>query len=330
VVATILASIPAHNEQPLTVTQITNRVAQGDDKVLLDDLEPIVATVLVLLDAFDAIWQSGGRYRCRAEMSRYFLHSVGWYIANARPILNNWTRRGVGEDLSISGLLDAAPYLLKLIEDRRFRLAGSDAEPTRVRHLTCVLVKTVLGGQTYFLFDWDRTAAQYQLIGGRIYTDEEPQAAAMQEAIEKLFVETTQKLVYGRDFDITPLDWDRPPPLDWVGVSRTVGALTRYAVWPYGMHLNVGHLKIAEHHRWLSTNDMLTGSAGSSRSTGDPSLYRLINTSLTGGFERVPISIPGEAIADFRRSGGYTPSGQPAVFVGHGNSLAENYCSVTG
>jgi len=249
-VSSILLSVPRHDEQPQTITEIAQRVVrQHDSAVAKGHVDTSVDIVLVFLTTFDVLSEQGGRYRCRGEMPSFFLRSLAWYIENGRPIVNNWMRPGIGDDLPIDALLDAAPYLLRLIEAKRHHLAGATAEPIRRRRLACVLVKTVVDGRAYFLLEWDRAAAQYQLIGGGIRADEAPEAAATQEFIEELVIEPGQRLVSGRDFVIRPLGWDRPPPIEWTGVSRTVGALTRYETWVYGTTLSIDSLKLDEGYR---------------------------------------------------------------------------------
>ena len=320
-VARILTSIPTHEEHPQSVAQIATTVAEGLDAPSLEHVVITTTTVVVLLTAFDVLSGREGRYRCRGEMPGYFMRSFAWFIATGRPLVNHWERPGVGDDITIKSLLDAAPYLLKIAEDKRLRLAGPDVEPTRTRRLACVLVKTVVDGRSHFLFEWDREAAQFQLIGGHIGADEEPRTAAAQEIIEEMVVEPGRRLEHGPDFDITPLDLVRPLPLKWTGVSRTVGALTRYESWAFGAHLKMGQLRLGERYQWLSIDEMLTGETRSGRRTGDPRLHEIIDESLDGGLEAVPLSIRSDAIVGFRRFARSTGA-RPTVFIGHGHSSA--------
>jgi hypothetical protein len=318
-VARILASIPVHDEPAQTIAQIATRVAQGLDDAPIDQVELTTNTVIVLLGAFDVLSSIGGGFRCRSEMPAYFLRSFAWYIGNGRPLVSNWWRPGVGDDISVRALLDAAPYLLRIAEDKRLRLAGSSVEPARRLRLSCVLVKTAADRRAHFLFEWDRGAAQYQLIGGRIHGDEGPRAAAVHQMIEEVVVEPGQRLEHGRHFDITELDWATELPLEWTGVSRTVGALTHYEVWAYGAHLWTEQLRLREHYRWLSIEEMLAGRTSTDRRTGDPALYRLMDESLAGGLAAVPTSIRSEAVSGFRSS---ETDARAGVFIGHGRSSA--------
>ncbi|TMC06500.1 MAG: hypothetical protein E6J41_18380 [Chloroflexi bacterium] len=250
-VTAVLNSIPTGDEPSQTIAQIASRASLSLGALPLRELELATAIILVVLGVFDVVHERGDRYRHRGEMPAYFTRSLAWYVANARPLLNNWMRRGVGNDIAIGALLDAAPYLLRIVDDKRLQLAASgiDPAPARSRSVACVLVKAMVDGQSYFLFEWERVAAQYQLIGGGIIADEEPRTAAVQELIEEMVVEPGRHLEFGLDFDIRPLDWDRPLPLQWIGVSRSVGAVTRYDVWAYTSHLKVTQLKLREHCR---------------------------------------------------------------------------------
>jgi 8-oxo-dGTP pyrophosphatase MutT (NUDIX family) len=186
------------------------------------------------------------------------------------------------------------------MESRREQVARARATPIRSRRISCVLVKTLLDREPCFLFEWDVTAAQYQLIGGRIDVGEDPETAAVQEFMEEVVLESGQLLEHGRDFRIRALEWVNPPPLTWTGVSRSVGALTRYEVWAFATDLRVEALRLGDRYRWLSLPEMMAGRARSGKVTGDPALFRILDASLTGGLENVPLSIGGESVSGAR------------------------------
>jgi hypothetical protein len=320
-VARIFDSIPTPEEPPLSVAQIAARIAQGYDGLPPEQLELVTTTVLVILSTFNVLSEQSGRYRCRGEMPAYFTRSVARYISSNQQILDNWTRLGVGNDVSMDAILDAAPYLLRLMEDKRLRTSGPNAEPVRVRPVACVLIKTVVNGRAHYLFEWDRIAAQYQIIGGYIDQGEDPMSAAAQELIEEVVIEPSQLLEQGRHFDLVPLDWEMPLPVEWNGVSRTVGALTRYQLWVYGVRMKMGRLTPRDGDcRWLTTDEMLAGRTRSGRRTDNPIFYHLMNASLAGGLAAVPVSIGGEAVEGLGAGTDPVPARPPAVFVGHGHS----------
>jgi hypothetical protein len=296
VVASVLNNIPAHDQPPLTIPEIARRVARRFHWLPMDCLEPTAASIVVVLMTFEALLEAGGRYRCRAEIPSYFLRSLASYVGNNQTVASNWERRGVGDDLPINSLLDTAPYLLKLMEARRFASAGAHAEPIRQQGLVCILTRTIVDGQSHFLFEWDRDAAQYQLIGGRIVAGEEPTYAAIRQFQREIVVDD-RRLEPGDEFEIVDLEWERPPPHVWTAVSRTVGALTRYEVWAYGAHLKMGRLRLNERYRWLSIPEMVQGHARNRR-TSDPGLFWTINANLAGGLDQAPLSILAEAIQD--------------------------------
>jgi 8-oxo-dGTP pyrophosphatase MutT (NUDIX family) len=310
-VTRILSAIPTHEDQPLSSVQIAAQIGQDTDGATLT-----TSTVLVFLTAFDVLTEQNGQYRCRSEMSTYFTRSLAWYIANAEQLVNNWMRPGVGVDVSISALLDSGPHLLSLMEGKRLRITGERAAPLRTRRVACVLVKTLLDGTEHYLFHWDNVAAQYQIIGGRIEPGEEPPTAAAQELIEELAF--GQKLEEGRQFDIIPLHWERPLPLEFRGVSRTMGVLTRYEVWAYGVRLKTGPLALGPDCRWLTEHELLNGETRSGERTDNPVLYEMMNANLAGGLTGVPFSISTQA-GDRRQP---TKGASPSVFIGHGRGTA--------
>jgi len=317
----ILHSIPTHGEHPRSVSWIASRAAENASGQSQQEVELATSVLLLVLRTFDVIADDDGLYHCKGEMPTYFIRSLAWYLANDRQFVNNWERRGVGDDIAISELLDAAPYLLKIMEDKRLRLAGRNLEPARVRRVVSVLLKTVVDGRSHFLFGWDQGAAQYQLIGTRMGADEARDAAA-HGLIEGMVDDRGSQLERGRHFDVIRLEWDRPLPMEWIAVSRTVGALTRYEMWFYGARVTVGQLTLGEAYQWLTIDEMLAGRTRSGRRTGDPSLYKAMNAGLAGGLEGVPVSIRHQAISSFGGHGDTIGDGRVRVFIGHGRSAA--------
>jgi hypothetical protein len=198
------------------------------------------------------------------------------------------------------------------------RLAGLQVDAARQQSVSFDLIKTRSDGTSYFLFEWDRIANQYQLIGGHSTDDAGPEATAIEELIEELDVPNEHRFEFGRDFELDP-DPD-PAPFDWRSISQTVGALTEYRVHVYRVQLHVRRLRLAEHHRWLTVAEMLNGRTASGRRTGDPSLFREIDLRLRGGLDGVRESIGQGSIADFW---GHVDRGTTRpVFIGHGHSPA--------
>jgi hypothetical protein len=261
-----------------------------------------------------------GRYRLRIPISEYaisewFLKSWSWYVRTGRSLVDNWARPGVRRS---DHALDSAVYLLSLMERKRVRLAGEDAEPVRDQAVSFNLIKTRSADRSYFLFEWDRTAEQYQLIGGHCPDDAAPETAAVEQLIEELDVPNERRFEAGRDFELDAQP--DPPPFEWRSVSETVGALTQYRVHAFHVRLHVRRLRLAEHHRWLTVEEMLNGRTVWGRRTGDSSLFHEMNTRLKGGLEGVRDSIEHARIADFwnhvdRGTG-------KSVFIGHGHSPA--------
>jgi 8-oxo-dGTP pyrophosphatase MutT (NUDIX family) len=280
--AHVLRTISAH---PKGIREIAAGLrARYPDLRSTAGAEAIVRSALAMLDTFGVVVVTdGGTCRCHDErVSLYFLRSLAWYLANQEPLLENWTRAGVGGAISIESLLDSAPYFLRLMETKRVNIArekADDAEPLRLQALTFAIVKAVRGEDSYYLFEWDRRAEQYQLIGGRVEHSEEPLAAARREFMEELDVKDRQKLAYGPDFELELLT-PRDAPIRWPGFSHTYGVWTEYTVWVCWAKLKVARLRLGDQNRWLSTDEVFSGMTHSGQRTGDPGLHREIDASL--------------------------------------------------
>jgi 8-oxo-dGTP pyrophosphatase MutT (NUDIX family) len=265
--------------------------------------DAIVRSALAMLDTFGVVVVTdAGTCHCHDNrISLYFLRSLAWYFDNQEPLLENWTRPGVSGVISIESLLDSAPYFLRLMETKRVAVASeraAQAEPIRTQSVAFVLVKTVRGTDSYFLFEWDRRAEQYQLIGGRVEHSEDPLHAARRELMEELDVKGDRKLEHRRDFELELLT-PRDRPIRWSGISHTYGVWTEYTVWVCRAQLNVAALRLGDQNRWLSVEEMFSGRTRSGERTGDPALHREIDASLPGGLGDVAVSVDVGAIPNF-------------------------------
>src|SRR5215467_8339760 len=183
VVVAILRSIPTHSQAPLTIEEIAGvaqREVTGDYGP--DSLRAAVGSTIAHLGAFGIITNAAGRYRVRGPtpeyaIAEYFLRSRSWYVRTGRPLVDGWSRPGVSRS---SHALDSAVYLLSLMERKRVRLAGIEVEAARYQAVAFDLIKTRYEGKSYFLFEWDRTADQYQLIGGQCTDDADPETTAVE------------------------------------------------------------------------------------------------------------------------------------------------------
>jgi Predicted nucleotide-binding protein containing TIR-like domain len=319
IVAIILRSISQDSQASWTLDEIARTVQrEGAPDYSLDALQVVVGSTIAQLAAFGVVVEVAGRYRVRGPTSgypiaHYFLASWGWYLRTRHALIDGWSRPGVPRS---SHALDSAVYLLSLMERKRMRLAGIDVEPSRRQSVSFDLIKTRSDGKSYFLFEWDRTADQYQLIGGHCTDDAGPEVTAIEELIEELDVPNEHRFEAGQDFELDP--HSNPAPFVWRSVSETVGALTEYRVHVYRVQLHVRRLRLAEHHRWLTVDEMLKGRTVSGRRTGDPSLFREIDARLKGGLNGVVESVRQSSVVDFwdHVDRGIARS----VFIGHGHS----------
>jgi len=321
VVATTLRVVSRESQVLFTIDEIA-RIVQREaaDDLGIDALRAAVGSTVAHLSALGVIVEVDGRYRVRGPTSgypigEYFLASWSWYVRTGHALIDGWSRPGVPRS---SHALDSAVYLLSLMERKRVRLAGVDVEPSRRQSVSFDLIKTHRDGKSYYLLEWDRTADQYQLIGGHSTDDAGPEVTAVEELIEELDVPNEHRFEAGRDFTLDPQP--NPPPFSWRSISQTVGALTEYDVHFYRVQLHVRRLRLAEHHRWLTVEEMLNGRTASGRRTGDPSLFREIDARLDGGLDGVADSVPHSSIVDFRDH--VDRPAARSVFIGHGHSPA--------
>jgi len=258
VVVGILRSIPTHSQAPLTIDEIARLVQRkvGED-YSPGSLQAMVGSTIAHLGAFGIVTEAAGRYRIRGPTSEhpiaeYFLKSWSWYVRTGRALIDGWSRPGVARS---SHALDSAVYLLSLMERKRVRLAGIEVEAARHQSVAFDLIKTRHEGKSYFLLEWDRTADQYQLIGGHCTDDADPETTAIEELIEELDVPSEQRFEFGRDFGLDPES--NPAPFDWrseLGPVRTLAeaesayrakAKLRHPDSPGGSHESMARLNQA-------------------------------------------------------------------------------------
>jgi 8-oxo-dGTP pyrophosphatase MutT (NUDIX family) len=274
------------------------------DELSTVEAHAVVRSAVALLEMLGVVVVTdAGTCRCLDErVSLYFLRSLAWYFDNQEPLISNWTRRGARGSVPFESLLDSAPHLLRLMEMRRVGIGTEktgQAEPLRRQPVIFVLIKTVLGADSFFLVEWDCAAGQYQLIGGRIDHNEDPLTAAKREFMEELDVDTAApKLSYPRDFKFELLT-PRDRPIRWSGISNTYGVWTEYVVWACHARLHVPRLALGNRNRWIAIDELLDGETRTGEPTGDPELHRRIDASLPGGLRELPVSIDAGTIADW-------------------------------
>jgi hypothetical protein len=153
-VVNILSKVPTHSESSMTVEEIAALVASESAVFSTPVVEGMVGVILVVLDTVGILATARGRYKLRGPIPLYFLYSLTWYVVNDRRIVDNWLRVGVRDETATSQLLETAPHVLKLMEEKRLRLAGVRAEPKRRQRVAFTLVKARQGGSRISCSSW--------------------------------------------------------------------------------------------------------------------------------------------------------------------------------
>jgi hypothetical protein len=124
-----LAAIPTHHESHETRESISQRVASKLD-IAPELAAAYVNSIAHLLGLFDALEQDGENLKLRNQITTYFKDSLAWYLATDNTLISNWDRLGTSRNLAISHLLDAAPYVFRIMEERRVTICtGRPAPP---------------------------------------------------------------------------------------------------------------------------------------------------------------------------------------------------------
>lgn len=290
-VASVFAAVSSHRGAPITIDQLT--------QIVTDSLgcsrsysEGLVASTLTFLQLMALIeWHENDSFCIPSQIPDYFIHSILWYLEHDQQILSNWDSVGVSREIIGSNLLDKAPYFLKAIEQRRIELSNRlFLEPgySRIQPGVILLIRTNIGGEPYFLHQWDTKAEQFQLIGGRKRPNEDHLETAKRELAEEL---TGHDFVYGTDYELAFLNKDRRP-MEWSQISRTYGALTHYKLWIYAVKFNIPTLHLSDIDRWISLAEMHDGfTKMDKKKIVNGERLRILETCLQGGLKCIPISI---------------------------------------
>ena len=285
-IAQFLEKIPCDIDPPQSIDDIIATTFETSSNK--ERLRNIAEAVVSLLDCFGVISWHEQRIRAKSQIPTYFLQSLAWYFRNSETIFANWDRTGTARDIELTNLLDASPYFLKVLEQRRVSLAKKnnlDLGFSRLQSVSVILIKTLQRNQQYFLHQWDTKAEQYQLIGGKLRQDETPTEAAKRELFEEI---SEHELVYPRDYDLCLLT---DTPIQTTNVSRTYGALTAYEFWLFSATLKLPKLKLAEIDKWLSLDEMRNGLTKTGKRITDPDLCRQFEAVIPNGFNGLQQSI---------------------------------------
>ena len=292
----ILDSIPTHQDSPKSIEDISSLITVNND---MSSAQVVLATGIVIefLEMFGVLTWSDGRCRMLDQIPDYFRRSIMWYLVNNKTILSNWTRKGVGRDISTVNLLDTASYLVKLLEERRLdlsRIDKLDSGYSRFQPVSVLLIKAVDKNISYLLHQWDERAEQFQLIGGRRRNGEAPSDTAKRELQEEI---SKHDLNFSRgDYDLIPL---HEAPIKYFEVSRTYGALTLYEFHLFAVKFNIEVLDLSPVDRWISIEEMKQGVTSNGHRIGNPQLLRHFDSAIEKGIENIPLSVTNKQTPKF-------------------------------
>jgi 8-oxo-dGTP pyrophosphatase MutT (NUDIX family) len=232
-----LRHIPQSNQDALHYEGICQRTLTSVETQTLYGF----ALALQLLGVVDF---EGERIRASSQTAKYTLNSLAEYMDSDLSLVNDWKTRGMYE----SPLHNGATFLKHLEEQRK--LLQQDAPPSREEKVAQVLIKrnNPHTGEPELLFQYDRNARQYQLIGGRYSPrdNNDLKQTIIREIEEEL---ATNALKYSVDYQLETVisDMTLEP-----SISGTFGALTLYHFSIFHMTQLKKPLTLEPTDRWLS------------------------------------------------------------------------------
>lgn len=272
-----LRHIPQSNQPPAPLPSL---LPPDADAGLLCAVEGF----LVALQWLGVVERTESGVRASSQTARYTLNSLASFVEAQAALIEDWHTRGIQPHPLANGAT-----FLRLLEERRLQL-NPDAEPSRVERVAQVLIKRTeqTTGRPQLLFQYDRNASQFQLIGGRYSPrDASEDSTITREITEELPLNT---LRHGQDYTLTTLLSGAELPLV---ISPTFGALTRYVFTVYLMQGLQGELRLGPHDRWLYIEDVLanriTTESGEAAPFLDLALYRTLDAQ-SGGLRNLPDS----------------------------------------
>ena len=251
----ILRNIPRsdHDAADLDSLMPTNHQDEGST------LHPLVTTI-AFLEALGAVRtirsenDSSVSVKASTQTGYYFLRSIAEYMESGVPIVDEWKRGNVSTDSPHPRPLDFASQLLYLLEQRRLEQCLAP-NPIRDVSVSQAIIKARLrwSRQPVFLVQYDRTAQQYQMIGGRMRpADRDTDTVMRRELAEEL---PKSSLVKERRYELQELAVD----LEHTGLSPTFGAYTKYLFTFYQVKFEGFQLDLGDNDRWVSLEEIKTG-----------------------------------------------------------------------
>jgi 8-oxo-dGTP pyrophosphatase MutT (NUDIX family) len=199
-----------------------------------------------------------------SEAAQLFLRSMAAHLDDNIPLALDWqTPRG--RESAAHGT-----ELLAAVESLR---SDNLANPTPIREIHAVnaVISARHDSQVYLLMQYDDRAGQFQLIGGKIESDDrDPAHALLREMQEELELPGLQM---PRDFELIPL----AERFEKVELSPTFGVVTRYLIQFFQVCRMRFTLAANDQTRWINLDDVRRGSLPDGRKVSALALQSLEN-----------------------------------------------------
>lgn len=283
-IADFLRNIPQSNEDKKS---LQNTYHPSDNPTQIAALYGIVKVLnmlgVVCLEEQDGIAES--LIRASSQTAKYTLMSFADYFERNETLIEDWKTRGIQDNVLANG----ASFLQVLEQERLKRF--EDTAPTRYVKVAQVLIKRInpITQAHEFLFQFDKNANQYQLIGGRWSErdGDDLKTTIIREIEEEL---PLNNLLYPDAYEVNTLIEN----LTVAGtISTTFGALTHYTFSIYHMTGLRHNLKLLPEDYWVPISMILDGVVTVDKIdypfTG-PEIYQRMDQSIDGGLRGLPVS----------------------------------------
>ncbi len=284
VIAEFLRHIPQSNQAKATLTSLYTQPYNPNELATLYGICRMLDLLgVVLIHEADVIDQVA--IQASSQTAKYTLISIADYIEADTKIISDWETRGMKDNILANGAT-----FLQAIEKQRLQYFKN---PTPSRHVKVaqVLIKRMnpQTGDHELLFQFDKNANQFQLIGGR-WSEKDGdnlQTTIIREIEEEL---PLNELHYPKAYQLNLMIENLA--VDGI-ISSTFGALTHYDFWLYHMiNLNVD-LVLQPEDQWIPIPMILERQVeidGRTYPFMNPSIYSRMDQLLPNGLIGLPIS----------------------------------------
>lgn len=276
-IAKFLRNIPQSNQDKKSIKNICTWEANPLDRAALLGVVKMLQIFGVVCIESD-VSPSDCLIQASSQTAKYTLMSLSDYIECNQPIINDWHTRGLKDNI-----FDNGATFLHALEQLRYSQI-EDATPSRYVKVAQVLIKRInpVTQEHELLFQFDKNANQYQLIGGR-WSEKDGdnlQTTMIREIEEEL---PRNHLPYPQAYQLENIIENLT--IDGT-ISPTFGALTQYTFSIYHMQGLKQPLKLLPEDQWIPITmilDEVIRVNGVSYPFTSPEIYRRIEESLPQG-----------------------------------------------